>query len=551
MQHTVGSVNDGSKGNKCERSGGAETSKGIRSVRGPFCHVVDSASSLLAPPPHHNHGNICIRYAYDELRAEVRNLPGMPSSKKTRRKKKAGGRPKIRKDQAESFRDRLSKIASMPPIFDHRLKEGMPPPLDPVDESTITDPISLSFLSLRDEAKNQNLFELEMFLTEIVLVIVSGSNEHLERLYEMFRREGIFTSQCDRSLNKKTMLWGLELFRNEVSEAMELFRDSKVADSVSRNEQTTRSVVELLASKSLFDYGHEMHRIQQVVMEVSGDESDRKMREFHAEKPLDKYQRADEPGFAAATKQAQYVTCAHEANELGKNAFRAKCLWTAELFWNKAAELGTEAKYWSNLAFIRIQLGRYVPSLGIGYRQSSTQLLEAAIMDAAKGIDVDPLWERAYQRKAEAHLAIGPYDHAMDACRILKQAVEAVEKPSNALLELYEKANHNARLWCTLMFRPDATIPQCVHSSLMNLRSRLVRCLPATLSDEELRTSGDEIVNAITIVRGVLQLIYLRRDQWRMHSTQPAASLIDIQIELRQVAKVLPLRAIYLSQSLK
>ena len=173
--------------------------------------------------------------------------------------------------------------------------------------------------------------------------------------------------------------------------------------------------------------------------------------------------------------------------------------------------------------------------------------------DAAKGVELDAKWERAYQRGAEAHLALGPFDHAMDACRILTKAMEEIEKPSDDLVRLHERAKANEGLWCMLGITPGRiTIPVLAEAALRNLRSSVVQSLPyEVLTDDEMRKHGDHIAPQASVVGGVLQLLYLRRSQWRRESKAAVMDATDIQIQLRQAAKVLPLKAVCLSESLK
>ena len=166
-----------------------------------------------------------------------------------------------------------------------------------------------------------------------------------------------------------------------------------------------------------------------------------------------------------------------EVNEIGKTAFETGKMWTAELAWKSAIESQSNTydrsavKLFSNLAMVQIKIGRYLRSIGVGYRGFATKYLEDAISNAKKGIELDPTWERSYQEVAEAYLALGPHEYAIEAMKVLKPAFDAVAEPSDALRTLQTKAKSNATRWLSLRAIPGrTTIPQIIESSLQNLR---------------------------------------------------------------------------------
>jgi DNA-binding SARP family transcriptional activator len=53
---------------------------------------------------------------------------------------------------------------------------------------------------------------------------------------------------------------------------------------------------------------------------------------------------------------------------------------------------------------------------------------------------MDPKWERAHQRLAEAYLALGPYEKALECCRALARAFKECAQPSEILVKLQGRA---------------------------------------------------------------------------------------------------------------
>ncbi len=76
--------------------------------------------------------------------------------------------------------------------------------------------------------------------------------------------------------------------------------------------------------------------------------------------------------------------------------------------------------------------------------------MEAAIADAMAGVAMDPKWERAHQRLAEAYLALGPYEKALECCTALDRAFKECEEPSAVLVKLQARAKGYALAWASV-----------------------------------------------------------------------------------------------------
>ena len=197
----------------------------------------------------------------------------------------------------------------------------------------------------------------------------------------------------------------------------------------------------------------------------------------------------------------------------------------------------------------------------MGYRGIATQYLFDATKSAAKGIEIDPKWERLYQRGAEAFLALHSYEYSLEAMKVLKKVFENVSSPPSVILqELRQEARNNATQWLKLkIIKGKTTIPQAINASLQNLRNVVERSFPlcyrasagndgSATNDVNLRKAGDSIADALLLVKGTLQLIHTRKLDYETDSRTIKQTPMDSQIQLRQIAKVFPLQVLPYSQ---
>ena len=212
------------------------------------------------------------------------------------------------------------------------------------------------------------------------------------------------------------------------------------------------------------------------------------------------------------------------------------------------------------IIFVKILINATVYK--VGYRGLATQYLLDAIKNAKRGIEIDPMWERSYQRGAEAYLSLHPYEHALDAMKILKKAPSS--ENNTTLTELQQTARYNATQWLRLKVIAKTTIPQAIDASIQNLRKLVSKSFPICYGTDTntnntkhsscddrlllLRRIGDDIADALLLVQGALQLMYTRRLDWKRESSIIQQTTLDYQIQLRQVAKVIPLNIVSNSQ---
>lgn len=416
-----------------------------------------------------------------------------------------------------------------------------------------SDPTCRKYCSHYECAKRYHLQELERSIPEIFCALHTSEPKALSGAYMTLYGMGRPPSppEC-RCAIQKHCEW--------LEKAFTAFSDKSVAKAWARDSAVSVWLITVLGPKSKFDLGHDMHQMSNAQMSIFqkgyNDEQRKQFREFEDEKPIDKCQRAEEEGYAKAARHAAHLTNAEIANEYGKKAWVKSKKWTAELYWKKATDLGSEAKYYSNLAVVRIHLGRYLRSIQVGYRELATKMLEQAVRDAKAATTIDPHFQRAYQRWAEALLALGPYDRAMEAYRILSKGMELVENISGTIIQLQETAKINARRWLPVASSA-SSIPATLHAALANLRSAVVGSLAVNqFTDEEMRKAADKITDAAWATRGAIGLLYMRRAQWEREKSiasgdRQISDETEIERQLRQISKLVPLRAVVLSTSLK
>jgi tetratricopeptide (TPR) repeat protein len=425
-----------------------------------------------------------------------------------------------------------------------------------------SDPTCRKYCSLYESAKRYHLQDLERVIPEVVSALHANDPNSLAASYmTLYNLAGPPQNHSPQEYRQK-----IETHCDWLEKVIGAFSDRNLASALSRkNDKICSWLITVLGPQGQFDVGHNLHQMQNTM--TSGfqgkDGKDGKQRQkfmdFEAENPIEKYQRNKQEGYTEAVRHAAQLTNAETANEYGKKAWVKSKKWTAELYWEKATELAPgEAKYFSNLAHVRVHLGRYLRSIEVGYRNLATRMLEQAVNDAKMSAELDPQFERAYQRWAEALLALGPYDRAMEACRVLSRGMEQeTGNSSSVLVQLLQTAKTNARRWLPVASLAPTTIPATLHAALANLRSAVVACLAVEqLTDEEIRNGADSITDAAWAVRGALELVYLRRDQWELEKQAASgddqvSDVTEVEKQLRQISKAIPLRAVALNDSLK
>lgn len=415
-----------------------------------------------------------------------------------------------------------------------------------------TDPLCKQFCGLQQKAKRYHLHDLEMLIPELVCAVQGGNDDEILQSSCMLIKGGPTVPPTSR----EECILVFQKYCHEIERALVAFTDRKIARAWSKQDGSTRWIFAVLCPKTKFDMAHEIQRYRVALEDIfDKEEQRRRFLRFGAEKPIDKYLRAEEAGFADAVVHSAKLADAEIANECGKKAWKKGNKWTAELYWQRAREIGREAKYYSNLSFIRIVLGRFLRSYQLGYRELANDMLEQAVKDAQVAVEIDPTFQRAYQRLVEALLALGPYERAMEACRIIAKAKVAIPEKSlsPALLRLEDTTKNNARRWLPVQASSDgSTIPKTLDTAISNLRCCVVASLAVDdplISVEEMKKLAARIVDAAWAVLGAIQLIYMRQMQWEREKA--VASTIEIEMQLREVAKLIPLQLVELSDSLK
>lgn len=461
------------------------------------------------------------------------------------------------------------------------------PPINEKSQSVRNDPLLQSLLYSRKKSKQFDLFELYPHLDSMILALAGKTKAHIA--CQRICYSGIDPSTIEgKPLGYTALRKGFQDYAIflERSFSLEIFQH--IPNDM--REEFARNTIKMLGPESKFDEAHKMQSMQEMMrlsMQTAGLGAAKKVgnantqnsdgqvqapttdamdpikmeEEFEATNPIQIHHQDVEPGYKDAVKQIfQYKEKgdAQKFYEMGRNAWRLRRKWTAEICFDRATFLDpTHAKYFSNLATVRISLGRFLRSREIGYRRLAANLIRHAIKAAEMGMEVDPSWERTYQRAAEAYLTLGPYEHALDACRVLKKAMDVLEHPSEVLVELQSKAKRNAMLWCSLKVIPNkTTVPQIIEAALHSLRYVVMCSFPICykddpLDEEEVEKAGDQIAHAILAAHGALQLMYLRRTDWEVQSRDAKVVKMDYQIELRKVAKVLPLPTLTQSEMLR
>mmetsp|Transcript_16338 Transcript_16338/g.24420 ORF Transcript_16338/g.24420 Transcript_16338/m.24420 type:complete len:893 (-) Transcript_16338:209-2887(-) len=420
-----------------------------------------------------------------------------------------------------------------------------------------TNPLCLAMIELKNSAEKFDLTELAYYLADPVCSLARDDFTHLKA--QQMHLETITMQKRGRQMTKEELKNSWTEYIDQTSKIFQAYKNKSYALKLAEYSRKNNRVFKTLAPMGKFDYAHMQQSMSGKMiskMKKGNRTSARQLEiQFEAEDPIDNFQRAKEPSYTPLKeKLLNDIKDAEEANDFAKDSFAKKKYWTAEMLWKKAIELdGSVPKYYSNMALVRIRLGRNLRSQIIGYRGLASEFLNKAVADAMTGYEIDPQWERAYQRAAEAYLAIGPYDHAMDACRVLKIAVETIAEPSKNLLALYEKAKNNYRIWCSYMTVPgQPTIPQIIDESIRNLKVAVVRSFAIDgVPAEDIAQAGDAVAEAATAVNAALQMIYLHRSRWEKESEEADTIMNDIQIQLRTIARVLPLPVVAHSKALK
>ncbi|KAL7536584.1 hypothetical protein ACHAWF_005509 [Thalassiosira exigua] len=405
-----------------------------------------------------------------------------------------------------------------------------------------------------DLATEYDLFELKAWLSEMLQALNGDTPAHLEC------QRRIFATICNSTKIDDVESWNGKKLRKECSLHVSMLRSAFETGHDGRS--CRRDFILLIGPIGRFDIQHMAHMTQErMLKKVKKGSSATLEQEFEAGDPLSAL-RNEENGYPLALTKANDCVSAGEADALAKKAFEEKRLWTAELWWEKAITLDqSNAKYYSNLATLYIKIGRYLRSMEIGYRGLATRYIENAVASAKKGIVVDPSWERSYERGSQAYFALGPYERAIDALKLLKPAFgkDCTLIPSEKLKALHFKAKTNARAWLSLRVIPGrTTIPEAIESALENLRKVIIQSFPLCFRtdkilppSEGLAKAGDDIVDALNVTLGTLQLMYTKRLDWEVQYSRSNVLKTGFQIQLREAAKVVPLQVLMHNERLQ
>lgn len=154
-------------------------------------------------------------------------------------------------------------------------------------------------------------------------------------------------------------------------------------------DQTRRKLTLLtLASKSRFDYAHDLHAFQEKATSMMN------LKEHDREQSITKIastayddMKENEAGFKSNVIRIMSILKADEANELGKMYLAKNRPWHAEAAWSHAIELQDDPKFRTNRAHVRIVLARRMRSMYVAYHRPARQLLEQALADATAAFD--------------------------------------------------------------------------------------------------------------------------------------------------------------------
>ena len=232
----------------------------------------------------------------------------------------------------------------------------------------------------------------------------------------------------------------------------------------------------------------------------------------------------------------------------GPHRISSHRFWASEFCWSRAIELEDSAKLRSNRAHVRVLLGRRARFQGTGYSQSARELLEEAVADATAAVAMDPKWERAHQRLAEAYLALGPYEKALECCRALARAFKECAQPSAILVKLQGRAKSFARAWAAV--KPGAEPKEAIEAALDAAVSVLVQNLFVSSDSTHAAAFGTAMAIAIHTVLAVLSMPYLHRKRWGEGSMENF-DFTNAQVRLRLLARCIPLSAVEHSIELK
>lgn len=426
------------------------------------------------------------------------------------------------------------------------------PELDESSAFVRDDALCQSLINSRKLARDYELVDLHRLLEELLRALGGNTRRHIK-----CQRSSV--SLVTGGVSDESRSWSSETLKTKYSD----YAITLKAAFESPETLPTKAVYQLLGPKSNFDLQHYVKRMEEsMFLNMMKEDVAKIQTDFEQGDPIQTNLRTKEIGYSSALTKVKNCNNAQEADALAKKAFSNRKIWTAELWWEKAIELDeTVAKYFSNLATLYIKIGRYLRSISIGYRGLATQYLERAVAIAKKGISVDKSWERSFQRGAEALFAIGNYEHAIDVLKLLKPALDNENNLglSDELKRLQSKAKSNATAWLSLRVIPGkTTVPQTINKSLENLRKVVIKQFSIcrneslqSLSSETLMKAGDDIADAVQLTLGALQLMYTRRLDWEIQSRNENRLKMDIQIELREAAKLVPLETLLHSEKLK
>ena len=188
-------------------------------------------------------------------------------------------------------------------------------------------------------------------------------------------------------------------------------------------------------------------------------------------------------------------------------------------------------------------------------------MLKEAAADAAEATQLDVSWLEGALREAEAIVALGPDQRAMEACRILSKAVKTLDNLApderkaqqsvcSSLQERLKFSKARAKAWC--VFKPGTTPAQAVEQAVGKLSQTVAFGLALPHQDEATDAGvvlGRQIAEDVATIAAILRAGYCD-ETWDFANIDEEIP-DKVQRDLRKLAKLVPLRAVAASPELK
>ncbi|XRB18673.1 hypothetical protein RI054_19g85190 [Pseudoscourfieldia marina] len=393
----------------------------------------------------------------------------------------------------------------------------------------------------QNEASSLGFFGLARYLKELHNSIACGDPDELRQTYS-----GIFGGRDGGRQNPSTQdvvrAYGMTCHATAMS--LNAVVDAEHAETLVDDDFRVETLITSLAPKVAFDIGLSAFAVQSVALtamtgkgEADWSNNDA-IREFEP-RALDELRAKEKP--FRAPPQPDDADPFDVEQEAGKAAWSAGRKWAAEAAWSRALAIRDDPKVRTNRAHVRTLLGRRARSLGEGYRRPGCDLVELAVEDASKAATLDPSWERAAERGAEALLALGDARGA-EAEALLMASPKSARPPA-----LLARAREAAARWRDAGSPAVSDTETALRKLLLELKRAIVRTLFGRADD----VSEDYDVGEAVAAR-VAALLFMMREVYLNPARRVGSSTwTDIQQELRLAARAIPLWAVVASPSLR